>query len=29
MFADRSTADIELVVEVIGGDPCIATSIPF
>jgi hypothetical protein len=29
VFADRSSADVELVVEVIGGGPCIATSIPF
>ncbi|GAA4474644.1 hypothetical protein [Phytohabitans houttuyneae] len=29
LFADGSTADVELVVEVIGDDPCIATSIPF
>lgn len=29
VFADRSTAKVELAVEVIADDPCIATEIPF
>jgi hypothetical protein len=29
VFTDGSTVNVELAVEVIGNDPCIATEIPF
>ncbi|MEJ3749076.1 hypothetical protein WEI85_38155 [Actinomycetes bacterium KLBMP 9797] len=29
VFTDGSTTDVELAVEVIAGEPCIATEIPF